>query len=257
MASAPAPKACGGRSGWKPKCAAQAASTTRGMPASCATRACSRRSENVPTYDGSTRKTARTFGCRAMAAATRSGATPVGRPVAVSTSGLTQMGVRPASTSPSKRERCSVRDTMTSSPGLPMASASVWFPWVDPPTEKRQASAPQRSAAFRSACWSQPYLNLTVSSPPEVGKSPETTTPVRAVEPLWPGVVKECSPAARRSSAARYARSSGASAARPSGSRGSTGEASGRSGMRGLLYTVRRRAAHEMGRPAAGGVADA
>ena len=36
MASAPAARACGGRPGWKPRCAAQAASTSSGTPAPCA-----------------------------------------------------------------------------------------------------------------------------------------------------------------------------------------------------------------------------
>ena len=49
IASAPAAIACGGSSGWKPRCAAQAASTISGTPASCATAACPARSLIVPT----------------------------------------------------------------------------------------------------------------------------------------------------------------------------------------------------------------
>ncbi len=49
MASAPAAMACGGRSGWKPRYAAQAASTISGTPASCAARAWPARSPVVPT----------------------------------------------------------------------------------------------------------------------------------------------------------------------------------------------------------------
>ena len=49
MPSAPAASACGGRSGWKPRCAAQAASTSSGTPARCAAAACPARSPVVPT----------------------------------------------------------------------------------------------------------------------------------------------------------------------------------------------------------------
>ncbi len=49
IASAPAAIACGGRSGWKPRWAAQAASTISGTPAPCATAAWPDRSLIVPT----------------------------------------------------------------------------------------------------------------------------------------------------------------------------------------------------------------
>ena len=66
----------------------------------------------------------------------------------------------PASTRPSSIERCRVRPTTTSSPGRPTARASAWLPCVEPPTEKRHQSAPQKRAARSSASASTPRGQL-------------------------------------------------------------------------------------------------
>ncbi len=72
-ASAPRASVCGGRPGWKPRCAPQAWSTTSGTPAARQASAIAATSESTPTNDGSTRKTARASGSAASASATRSG----------------------------------------------------------------------------------------------------------------------------------------------------------------------------------------
>ena len=110
--------------------------------------------------------TAQARGCSARAPATVAGATPRGSPVVASTSGRTHTGVRPASTSPSSKDRCSVRLTTTSSPSPPTASAMAWFAWVDPPVENRQTSAPHSAAARASASASTPAPSFMVSRPP-------------------------------------------------------------------------------------------
>jgi hypothetical protein len=165
MASAPSSSACGGRSGWKPKCAAHAASTTRGTPCSCAAAANPATSPTVPTYDGSPTKTARASGFSASAARTDAGATPRGSPVDGSTSGRTHTGLSPASTSPSRSERCSVRLTTTVSPSPATARAMAWLACVAPPVENRQTSAPHRRAARDSASARRPLVSFIVSRP--------------------------------------------------------------------------------------------
>ena len=62
-----------------------------------------------------------------------------------STSGRTHTGSRPASTRPACSDLCSVRATITLSPGRATASANAWLPCVEPLTENRHMSAaPER-----------------------------------------------------------------------------------------------------------------
>ena len=61
----------------------------------------------------------------------------MGTPVALSISGLIQIGSNPAKTSALRTERCAVRETATLSPGFPKAKMIAWFACVDPPVEKR------------------------------------------------------------------------------------------------------------------------
>ena len=164
-ASAPAASACGGSDGWNPRCAPHAASTTRGMPCACATAASAPTSPTVPTYEGSPTNTARASGAVASAASRAAAVTPTGSPCDGSTAGRTHTGSSPASTSPSSIDRCSVRATTTRSPGRPTARARAWLPWVEPPTENRQRSAPHRRAARDSASATTPRDSFIVSSP--------------------------------------------------------------------------------------------
>ena len=222
IASAPAARACGGSAGCRPKWAPHAASTTSGTPAACAAAARPRTSPVVPTYEGSPTTTATAPGCRVSASSTASTGTAPGSPRAASTAGRSHTGRRPASTSPRSTERCSVRPTTTSSPGRPTASARVWLPWVEPPTENRHQSAPQNTAARRSASASTPRACFMVSSPAKSGTSPATTLPTRSVRCLWPGMVKgRTAPVPALPVKDSQASSRGASARRPSGSRGS------------------------------------
>ena len=80
---------------------------------------------------------------RRSAAATRSGGSASGSPVAGSTSGRTQTGSSPERTSPASTDLCVLRETIDLSPGRPSASASAWLPCVEPFPQKRQRSAPQ------------------------------------------------------------------------------------------------------------------
>ena len=215
-ASAPAASACGGRSGWKPKCPAQAASTTSGTPCRWAVAARAPVSPYVPTYCGSVTRTATADGASASAPATTSALTASGSPVRGSTEGVTQVGTRSARTSPRSIERCRVRPTTTRSPGRPTVRARAWLPWVDPPTEKRATSAPQARAASSSAWSSTPELSFIVSRPAYRGMSPSTSGPSRSRRCLCPGMVNGCKVAAANR---RKASKSGASARSPRGSR--------------------------------------
>ncbi len=95
--------------------------------------------------------TARASGARAKAASICERGTASASPVDSSTSGATQTGSAPDSTSPAITDLCEVRATMTRSPSCAAASASAWFGWVEPCTEKRVQSAPNARAAMRSA----------------------------------------------------------------------------------------------------------
>ena len=211
-ASAPAANGCGGRSGWLPRWAPHAASTTRGTPAARVTSLIAPMSAQVPTYDGLVTKTARASGCQRRASATDAAGSPSGNPVVSWTGGCTHTGRSPASTSPSRTERCEVRSTITESPGRPTASRRAWLPWVEPPTEYRHQSAPSRSAARASAARSSVSASRMGASPPYMGMSPTIRSPTRSVRCLCPGIVNgRSSPDASRRRASTHARSSGAS----------------------------------------------
>ena len=75
------------------------------------------------------------------------------------------------------------------SPGRATASARAWLPCVEPPTLKRQRSAPHSRAARRSASATTPRDTFMVSSPAYSGTSPATTCPTRSARCLCPGIV--------------------------------------------------------------------
>ncbi len=145
IASAPTCSGCGGRSGWKPKCAAHAASTISGTWCACAT---SGQAPHIP--DGAdvgriADEHCPCFGVagegmHARSAGPRRGEARSRRP---SPGGPTPVSV-PRVRVRRDSERCSVRLTMTVSPSPPMASARAWLACVAPPVEKRQTSAPHR-----------------------------------------------------------------------------------------------------------------
>ena len=171
IASAPSASACGGSDGWNPRCAPQAWSTTSGMPLARVAAEIAGMSERTPTYDGSTRNTARASGARSSASSILAAGTASGSPVPGSMSGRTHTGSSPASTNPANSDLCRLREAMTRSPGRPTASASAWLPCVEPFRQKRQRSAPHSPAASRSACPSTSPVRCRSSAPVESGRS--------------------------------------------------------------------------------------
>ena len=96
-----------------------------GTSTACAASISAGRSEIVPRYPGSVRRTAMGFSLSARLSSLTP--IPIGTPVAPSISGDIQMGSSPASTSALNTERCAVRETATLSPGFPRAKMIAWF----------------------------------------------------------------------------------------------------------------------------------
>ena len=154
-----------GRAGWKPKCAAQAASTTSGTSCACAAvgqpgDVAHRADVGRVAHEDRPR-----LGVRGERAAYGRRGTPSGRPVPGSTSGRTHTGVRPASTSRAASSGAACGSPPRCRRRRPTASATAWLAWVAPPVENRQTSAPQSRAARASASARTPAVSFIVSSP--------------------------------------------------------------------------------------------
>ena len=94
---------------------------------------------------------ARASGASASAVSSAAGVTQCVIPSSPSYSGATKCGIPPLSTSPSTIDACELRCATICAPSGASARHSAWLPWVAPLVRKNVRSAPNASAASRSA----------------------------------------------------------------------------------------------------------
>ena len=94
---------------------------------------------------------ARASGAASSARASASGVTQCVMPSSSSYSGATKLGIPPDSTSPSTIDACELRWATIRVPSGASARHSAWLPWLAPLVRKNVRSAPNASAASRSA----------------------------------------------------------------------------------------------------------
>jgi hypothetical protein len=138
---------------------------------------------------------ARASGASLSAAASDSGVTACVIPSSLSYSGATKCGTPPLKTSPSTMDVCELRCATMRVPSGASARHSAWLPCVAPFVRNHERSAPNASAASRSARsygvgdgpMSMPWMSCGTSAASASTPIALRTPGSAPGPPLWPG----------------------------------------------------------------------